>query len=93
MCVFNAANILLVAAIALSGMAVAFPVGIGLALVLGVVVNYWAQPAGNPTLLFAGVAFVAAAIVLDAMAYGRLPSDQRCRPLKGPAHWLCSAAC
>ena len=81
--VFNAANILLVAAIALSGMAVAFPVGIGLALVLGVLVNYWAEPAGNPTLLFAGVALVAAAIVLDAMAYGRLPSDQNAGRRKG----------
>ena len=81
--IFNAANILLVAAIALSGMAVAFPVGIGLALVLGVLVNYWAQPAGNPTLLFTGVALVAAAIVLDAMAYGRLPSDQNAGRRKG----------
>lgn len=73
--VFNAANILLVAAIAISGMAVAFPVGIGLALVLGVVVNYMAEPAGNPAVLFGGVALIAAAIVLDAMAYGKLPSQ------------------
>ena len=81
--VFNAANILLVAAIALSGMAVAFPVGIGLALVLGVVVNYVAQPAGNPAALFLGVAFIAAAIVLDALAYGRLPSEKNTQRGKG----------
>jgi glucose uptake protein len=74
--VFNAANILLVAAIALSGMAVAFPVGIGLALVLGVVVNYLAEPAGNAAVLFVGVAFIAAAILLDALAYGRLPREK-----------------
>jgi glucose uptake protein len=74
--VFNAANILLVAAIALSGMAVAFPVGIGLALVLGVLINYVfdLDPAhrADPTLLFLGVAMVAGAIVLDARAYRKL---------------------
>ncbi len=69
---FNAANILLVAAIALAGMSVAFPVGIGLALVIGVVVNYLADPLGNPLLLFGGVALVAIAIVLTAAAYKRL---------------------
>lgn len=73
--VFNAANILLVAAIALAGMAVAFPVGIGMALVLGVIVNYAAQPAGRPGMLFGGVALVAAAIILDAIAYRRLPGQ------------------
>jgi glucose uptake protein len=75
--IFNAANILLVAAIDIAGMAVAFPVGIGLALVLGVVVNYWGQPAGNPILLFTGVGCIAAAIVLDAMAYRRLPGGAK----------------
>ena len=73
--VFNLANILLVAAIALAGMAVAFPVGIGLALVIGVVVNYIAQPQGDPLLLFIGVGLVAVAIVVDAMAYRRLPGQ------------------
>lgn len=67
--VFNIANLLLVAAIDLAGMAVAFPIGIGLALVLGVVVNYVAVPVGDPVLLFLGVALVTVAIVLDALAY------------------------
>jgi glucose uptake protein len=71
--VFNAANILLVAAIAIAGMAVAFPVGIGIALVLGVVVNFIATPVGNPIYLFAGVGLVTAAIVLAALAYRRVP--------------------
>jgi glucose uptake protein len=75
--VFNAANILLVAAIAIAGMSVAFPVGIGLALVVGVVVNYVANPGGNPAVLFLGVAFITAAIVLDALAYRRLPGQQQ----------------
>ena len=55
---FNAANILLVAAIAIAGMSVAFPVGIGLALVVGVIVNYLAAPVGNSLFLFTGVALV-----------------------------------
>ena len=67
--VFNAANILFAAAIAIAGMAVAFPVAIGLALVLGVIVNYFAAQKGDPVLLFAGVACVAVAIVLNAIAY------------------------
>jgi glucose uptake protein len=71
--IFNLANILLVAAIDIAGMAVAFPVGIGLALVLGVVVNYIANPIGNATLLFAGVILVFVAIVLDAVAYRKIP--------------------
>jgi glucose uptake protein len=73
--VFNAANILLVAAIAIAGMAVAFPVGIGIALVLGVLVNYLAAPVGNAFVLFLGVGLVAAAIILDALAYRKLSSD------------------
>jgi glucose uptake protein len=73
--VFNAANILLVAAIAIAGMAVAFPVGIGLALVLGVVLTYAAEQKGNPWLLFLGVALVAVAIVLNALAYRQLPGQ------------------
>jgi glucose uptake protein len=73
--VFNLANILLVAAIDIAGMAVAFPVGIGLALVIGVITNYIGKPEGDPILLFVGVAFVAIAIIIDALAYGKLPSD------------------
>jgi glucose uptake protein len=67
--VFNVANLLLVAAIDVAGMAVAFPVGIGLALIVGAVSSYLVSPAGNPLLLFGGVALVTVAIVLDAAAY------------------------
>lgn len=72
--IFNLANILLVAAIEIAGMAVAFPVGIGLALLIGVVINYLADPVGNGVLLAIGVALVTLAIVLDAIAYRRLSS-------------------
>ena len=75
--VFNIANILIVAAIAIAGMAVAFPGGIGMALVIGSVLNYLITPKGNPLLLFGGVALVCVAIVLDALAYRRLSPDAK----------------
>jgi glucose uptake protein len=67
--VFNLANLLLVAAIDIAGMAVAFPVGIGLALVIGSTGGYLLAPKGNPYLVFGGVALVVFAIVCDALAY------------------------
>ena len=67
--VFNAANILLAAAISIAGMSVAFPVGIGLALVLGVIVNYIGAPKGDPMMLFGGVALIVVAILCNAFAY------------------------
>ncbi len=73
--VFNLANILLVVAINIAGMAVAFPVGIGLALIIGVVTNYMASPVGDALYLFLGVALITIAIVIDAIIYRRLPSD------------------
>ncbi len=80
---FNVANILLVAAITIAGMSVAFPVGIGLALVIGVVVNYIDAPLGNPWLLFGGVALIVIAILLNANAYKRLSMTQDKIPTKG----------
>jgi glucose uptake protein len=67
--IFNIANLLLVAAIEVAGLAVAFPVGIGLALIVGAVSSYLVRPAGNPLLLFGGVALVTIAILFDASAY------------------------
>jgi glucose uptake protein len=67
--VFNVANLLLVAAISIAGLAVAFPIGIGLALIVGVILNYVLAPAGNPLLLFGGMALVSGAIIVDAMAF------------------------
>jgi glucose uptake protein len=75
--IFNAANILLVAAIAVAGMSVAFPVGIGIALALGVVINYIANPIGNSVLLFSGVALIIIAILLNAYAYRRTNASQK----------------
>jgi len=81
--IFNIANLLLVAAIDIAGMAVAFPIGIGIALVWGVIVNYMYDPTGNPVILFIGVGLVAVAIILDALAYKRLPSTSGNTSTKG----------
>jgi glucose uptake protein len=67
--IFNLGNLLLVAAISVAGMAVAFPIGAGLALVIGAAINYIISPKGNPMLLFGGIALICIAILLDALAY------------------------
>jgi glucose uptake protein len=74
---FNLANLLLVAAIDMVGLAVAFPVSIGIALVVGVVLNYIIQPKGNGMFLALGVACALVAVVLDGKAYGSLASSGR----------------
>jgi glucose uptake protein len=81
--IFNAANILVAAAIAIAGMSVAFPIGIGIALVLGVIINYIATPSGNALWLFTGVGLVTAAIVTDAVAYRKKASQSMKIPTKG----------
>jgi glucose uptake protein len=75
--IWNFGNLLLVAAISIAGMAVAFPIGSGLSLVIGVVLNYLLKPVGNPVLLFGGVALICLAIVADALAYGELSEGKK----------------
>lgn len=70
--IFNASNILLSAAISISGMAVAFPLGVGLALVLGVAINYFSTPKGDPMILALGVILVVVAIILNGLASGKM---------------------
>jgi glucose uptake protein len=81
--IFNVANLLLVAAIEIAGMATAFPIGIGLALVVGVVLNYILSPKGSLLLLIPGVLLVVAAILLDARAYSLRESKQSKTSRKG----------
>ncbi|MEI7523264.1 MAG: multidrug DMT transporter permease [Mariniphaga sp.] len=81
--IFNLANILIVATIAIAGMSVAFPVGIGIALLLGLIINYISAPQGNPLLLFSGVRLVGLAIVIDAIAYGKKAAQAKKVPAKG----------
>ena len=68
--VFNLANLLLVAAIAIAGLSVAFPVGIGIALIVGTILNYVIKPSGSPALLFGGAGVILVAIIVTAMAQG-----------------------
>jgi glucose uptake protein len=81
--VFNVANLLLVAAIDVAGLAVAFPVGIGLALVIGAVSSYLITPAANPLMLFGGVALVTVAIILDAAAYRKREATAKATTTRG----------
>jgi glucose uptake protein len=81
--VFNAANILIASAIAIAGMSVAFPVGIGIALVLGVIINYIGSQKGDPLFLFLGVGLITVAIVLNALAYKKASSSNQKVSSKG----------
>ena len=88
--VFNIANLLLVATISIAGLAVAFPIGIGLALVVGVILNYVLSPTGSPLLLFGGIVLVSSAIVVDALAFKRRGTTASAQGSRGI--WL-SIAC
>ncbi|GAB3899824.1 GRP family sugar transporter [Larkinella knui] len=81
--IFNASNILLAAAISISGMAVAFPVGVGLALVIGVIINYINAPVGNASILLGGVVMIVVAILLNAKAYRTNPDSSVSLSRKG----------
>lgn len=70
--IFNAANILLAASTSMAGLSVAFPLGVGLSLVLGVIINYIGSPKGDPLVLFLGVALIVIAIVCNGIASGQM---------------------
>lgn len=74
--IFNLANLLLVAGIDMAGMATAFPISIGIALVVGVFLSYVQQPQGNVAMLAAGVLCAILAVVLDGKAYGQLGASR-----------------
>jgi glucose uptake protein len=67
--VWNAGNILLLYAIMIAGLAVAFPVASVLAIILGVGISWWTQPIGNPAWLAAGSAVLVLAAFANARAY------------------------
>lgn len=81
--IFNASNILLSASTSIAGMAVAFPLGVGISLVLGTVVNYFGSPKGNPAILFAGVALIVVAIICNGVASGKMSSGKKDGATKG----------
>lgn len=88
--IFNAANILLSASISIAGMAVAFPLGVGLALVLGVIINYISTPKGDPVILFLGVALIVLAIIFNGIASGKMATGEKKSSSKGI--WLAIVA-
>lgn len=75
--IFNASNILLSASTSIAGLAVAFPLGVGISLVLGTVINYIGAPKGDPITLFIGVALIVVAIVCNGIASGKLQKDKK----------------
>lgn len=81
--IFNASNILLSASISIAGMAVAFPVGVGLALVLGVILNYNSASKDDPVILFTGVALIVVAIIFNGIASGKMSSGEKKSSSKG----------
>src|SRR5438874_13542989 len=74
--IFNIANLLLVAGIEMAGLAIAFPVSIGIALVEGVVLSYLLQPKGDPLLLALGVVLAILAVIADGKAYANLSAGR-----------------
>lgn len=81
--IFNLSNLLIVAATAIAGMSVAFPIAVGLALVIGVLDNFIRDPKGDPIILFAGVALVVLAIIINAIAYRKKGDGQKSGSAKG----------
>jgi glucose uptake protein len=70
--IFNVANLLLVAAVDIAGLAIAFPLAIGIAVVEGVVLSYVLQPKGRVVYLAFGLVCAVAAVLFDARAYRAL---------------------
>lgn len=81
--IFNASNILLSASVSMAGMAVAFPLGVGLALVLGVFINYFSTPKGDPFWLFTGVILIVIAIICNGIAAGKQQKEGNNNSKKG----------
>jgi len=81
--IFNLSNILLSASVSLAGLTVAFPLGVGIALVLGVIINYIGEPKGDVITLFTGVTFIVLAIILNAIAAGKMNNKKNNTNKKG----------
>ena len=81
--IFNASNILLSASTSIAGLAVAFPLGVGISLVLGTIVNYIGAPKGNPVTLFIGIALIVIAIICNGVASGKMQEGKKGGASKG----------
>ena len=81
--IFNASNILLSASTSIAGLAVAFPLGVGISLVLGTIINYIGAPKGDPVTLFIGVGLIVIAIICNGIASGKVQKDEKAGANKG----------
>lgn len=90
--IFNASNILLSSSMSLAGMSVAFPVGVGLALVLGVFINYFSMPKGNPIILFAGVFLIMLAIIFNGVASAKVAKTSSDKGNRKKGIWIAICA-
>jgi len=81
--IWNVGTLLLVAAISIAGMSVAFPIGGGIGWVLGILINYIGKPEGSPVFLFGGTAFIVLAIIMSMQSYKKLAANQKKPTFKG----------
>jgi glucose uptake protein len=88
--IWNVGNLLLMAAITLVGLSVAFPIAVGLALILGTVSSYVVMPRGNAMMLGVGVGLVFSAVIVNALAYRSARGDGR--PVSAGGLVLCGVA-
>lgn len=79
--VLNCGNVLVTAALSLVGMAIAFPIALGLSIVVSTILSYIINPQGNPGYLFSGVALVFVAVVFGSLAY-RAREEHSVKPSK-----------
>lgn len=91
--IWNVGTLLLVAAISVAGMSVAFPIGGGLGWVLGIFINYLGKPEGNPWLLFGGTFFIILAIFMSMQSYRKLAANQKRPTFKGILLSLLAGLC
>ncbi len=91
--IWNIGTLLLVAAISIAGMSVAFPIGGGIGWTLGILINYMGKPEGNPMFLFSGTAFIILAILLSMQSYKKLAAHQKKPTLKGILLSLLAGLC
>jgi len=81
--IWNLGTLLLIAAIAIAGMSVAFPIGGGIGWLLGILVNYDAAEVKNSPMLFVGMAIILVAILFSMISYKKLASETKKPTMKG----------
>jgi len=74
--IFNFGNMLMLAAVSVAGMAVAFPVTFGVAMILGFWIDYLGRPTVNSALLLPGTLLILLSVLVASVAYLRLRVSQ-----------------